>query len=149
MRSSGGIDLPRPGIVLGVTGSRHWKDRDLLFAWLDRFLEEQGPVRLVVHGGAEGADRMADEWAKSRGISTRAILPDYSRYPGGVAPLKRNSEIVETANKVVAFRAQGKSGGTDDCCAKARTAGKMYWPSPIRETYAKRPFPGKPRTVIE
>ena len=45
-----------------ITGSRDFANRELLFLTLDRLHEEHG-FTLLIHGDAQGADRLAGEWA--------------------------------------------------------------------------------------
>ena len=64
----------------------------------------------IVSGGAKGVDTTAREYATEHGIKLTEFLPEYSRYKRG-APLKRNIQIAEYADKVLAFW-DGKSRGT-------------------------------------
>lgn len=64
----------------------------------------------IVSGGAKGVDLCAREYAEKNGIKLTEFLPDYARYRRG-APLKRNLQIVEYADFVLAFW-DGKSAGT-------------------------------------
>jgi len=64
----------------------------------------------IVSGGAIGIDRCAEEYAKQHGIPTKIFLPDYNQFGKG-APLKRNVEIIEYADAVIAFW-DGVSRGT-------------------------------------
>ena len=64
----------------------------------------------IVSGGAKGIDTTAREYATEHGIKLTEFLPEYNRYKRG-APLKRNIQIAEYADKVLAFW-DGKSRGT-------------------------------------
>ena len=64
----------------------------------------------IVSGGAKGVDTTAREYATEHGIKLTEFLPEYNRYKRG-APLKRNIQIAEYADKVLAFW-DGKSRGT-------------------------------------
>ena len=64
----------------------------------------------IVSGGAKGIDTTAREYATEQGIKLTEFLPEYNRYKRG-APLKRNIQIAEYADKVLAFW-DGKSRGT-------------------------------------
>ena len=64
----------------------------------------------IVSGGAKGVDTTAREYAIEHSIKITEFLPEYSRYKRG-APLKRNIQIVEYADTVIAFW-DGKSHGT-------------------------------------
>lgn len=73
----------------------------------------------IVSGGAKGVDICAREYAVENGIKLTEFLPDYARYRRG-APLKRNIQIIEYADTVLAFW-DGESRGTKhviDTCEK-------------------------------
>ena len=73
----------------------------------------------IVSGGAKGVDQCAKEYAKSNNIKITEFLPEYERFKK-FAPLKRNKEIVNYADEVLAFW-DGKSKGTKyviDLCHK-------------------------------
>lgn len=56
----------------------------------------------IISGGAAGVDTLAEQAAALRGISFYKILPDYGKY-GKKAPLLRNTQMAESADRVVAF----------------------------------------------
>ncbi len=64
----------------------------------------------IVSGGAKGIDACAREYALSHRIKLTEFLPEYEKY-GKAAPLKRNRQIVEYADEVIAFW-DGVSKGT-------------------------------------
>ena len=73
----------------------------------------------IVSGGAKGIDTSAREYANANSIKCTEFLPEYSKYKQG-APLKRNLQIIEYADEVIAFW-DGKSKGTKfviDSCNK-------------------------------
>ena len=76
----------------------------------------------IVSGGAKGVDSCAAAYAKQNGIGLREFLPDYARYGRG-APIKRNYEIVDYADRVVVFW-DGKSRGTLSVIKYAEKVGK-------------------------
>lgn len=88
---------------VAVVGSRDIKDINL-----GEYLKDD--VTEIVSGGAKGADALAREFAIEHGIKLTEFLPEYNRYKRG-APLKRNIQIAEYADKVLAFW-DGKSRGT-------------------------------------
>ena len=84
-------------------------------------------VTEIVSGGAKGVDTSAREYAKEHGIKLTEFLPEYSRYKRG-APLKRNIQIVEYADMVLAFW-DGQSRGTKyviDYCKEHEIPLKIY-----------------------
>lgn len=64
----------------------------------------------IVSGGAKGVDTCAREYALAKGLKLTEFLPDYKRYGRG-APLKRNLQIIDYADEVLAFW-DGQSRGT-------------------------------------
>ncbi|MBQ8351098.1 MAG: hypothetical protein IJY20_03525 [Clostridia bacterium] len=56
----------------------------------------------IVSGGAIGVDRCAAEYAKENGLKLTEFLPQYALY-GRAAPIIRNKEIVDYADKVIVF----------------------------------------------
>ena len=81
----------------------------------------------IVSGGAKGVDTIARNYAISHNIKLTEFLPEYSRYGRG-APLKRNLEIINYADIILAFW-DGKSKGTKfviDSCEKMHKSVKNF-----------------------
>ena len=76
----------------------------------------------IVSGGAAGVDSCAAEYARENGLKLTEFLPQYEHY-GRAAPIKRNKEIVDYADKVVAFW-DGSSKGTLSVIRYAKKIGK-------------------------
>ena len=64
----------------------------------------------IVSGGARGVDTAAAEFAKLKGLKLTEFLPEYSLY-GRAAPIIRNRQIVDYADKIIIFW-NGASKGT-------------------------------------
>ena len=92
---------------LAVIGSRDFENIDMLNQVLMKHREE---ITLVISGGAKGADAMAEQWAKDKGIETLIFLPDWSKY-GRSAGVVRNQDIIKSCDMCIAFW-DGKSKGT-------------------------------------
>ena len=73
-------------------------------------------------GGAKGVDLCAKEYAKKNDLKNTEFLPDYNRY-GRAAPIKRNDEIINYSDEIVAFW-DGVSKGTQYTVKKAQKIGK-------------------------
>ena len=56
----------------------------------------------IVSGGAKGIDTCARDYALSHNLKLTEFLPEYNKYGRG-APLKRNLQIIEYADVVIAF----------------------------------------------
>lgn len=77
-----------------------------------QLLEENVPINAseIISGGAEGADKLAERFAKEKSLRLTVHLPDYAA-DGSKAPLRRNIAIVDEADYVVAIW-DGRSRGT-------------------------------------
>lgn len=109
-----------------VTGSREFTDRECVYkALYDEVLGSEVPTDVeVIHGGARGADTIADEAARRLGLPVRVFEPPYDRFGPEVAPMIRNSWLVgERPDVCLAFYSkQARNAGTRDCVAKCRAA---------------------------
>ena len=77
----------------------------------------------IVSGGAVGVDACAEKYAKEKEIKLTVFLPQYKRY-GRAAPIMRNKQIVDYADKVFAFW-DGCSKGTLSVINYAKKVGKV------------------------
>lgn len=107
---------------LAIVGSRTLTDAQLVADEADR-INAETPVTELISGGAAGADRLGEAWARTHDIPVRKLLPDWDRH-GRAAGIIRNSDIVARADRVIAFW-DGASRGTRDTIAKARKADKL------------------------
>lgn len=111
-----------------ICGSRGWHDpfaMEAVLAGLDVLAEGAGEKVVIIHGGArKGADKIAHQLAGSWRMERVSVEADWGRY-GKVAGFKRNQQMLDEYHPdvVFAFRADGKSNGTDDMIARARAAG--------------------------
>ncbi len=87
---------------------------------LDRVVSERGDI-FVIHGGASGADKLAGEWAASRGLPCAEVeaLWDYFGNPAG--PIRNSWMLLLKPDGVVAFK-DGSGHGTADMISKANRA---------------------------
>ena len=90
--------------------------RSLTVPNLEKYLPPE--TTEIVSGGAIGVDRSARRYAQENGIKLTEFLPDYSSF-GRSAPLRRNIEIVDYSDLVLAFW-DGISNGTAFVIAKCR-----------------------------
>ena len=100
---------------LAIIGSR-----SLTNLPLDQYVPED--TEEIVSGGAVGADTCAAEYARRMGLKLTKFLPQYERY-GRAAPIVRNKEIVDYADRILAFW-DGTSKGTQSVIRYAQEKGK-------------------------
>ena len=107
-------------MIVAVVGSRGLSGPDFSL-----FLPKD--TKKIVSGGAKGIDRAAVEYAKEHGIAFEEILPEYEKY-GRAAPIKRNRDIVLSADLVLIFW-DGVSKGTKsslELCKKEKRRYKLF-----------------------
>jgi len=78
----------------------------------------------IVSGGAVGVDHCAAEYAKANGFKLTEFLPNYPLY-GRAAPIIRNKQIVDYADKIFIFW-NGKSRGTLSVIKYAKQINKPH-----------------------
>jgi hypothetical protein len=83
-----------------VCGGRDFADRSGLYAFLDGL---EG-VSQVVHGGARGADALAGDWARERGIPVQVFHADWDREGKAAGPLRNERMAKAGADLLVAFK---------------------------------------------
>ena len=68
-----------------ITGSRNFDDYNVLKQTIEDVQKMQGEkITILLHGGAKGADLLAQNWADENNISTQIIKPDYEKYNGKI-----------------------------------------------------------------
>jgi len=105
-----------------VTGARLWPRMAYPVIW--QVLAAHNP-KLVVHGGCvEGADEMAERWARNNDVDSRIVRARWTADTGGKldrsAGPRRNRRMLELFpdRSVLAFP-YGNSKGTGDCIRQA------------------------------
>lgn len=90
---------------LAVIGSRSFDNAKVMQAAL-----KLHDISLLITGGARGADRLAENWAKAHRVPLRVFRANWDKH-GKAAGIIRNMEMVDAADKVLAFW-DGESPGT-------------------------------------
>ena len=103
---------------VAVIGSRTFNNYSLMKETLDKL-----DIKLIVSGGAYGADKLGERYAKVNDIKTRIFLPEWSKY-GKKAGIIRNKLIVSNSDIVVAFW-DGSSRGTLSSINMAKNSNKQ------------------------
>lgn len=104
-----------------VCGSRSWND----YAAIDDRIEALPAGAVLVHGGALGADTVADNHARRLGIPVE-VFPvtssDWDRF-GRRAGVLRNLTMLDSGPDLVIAFWDGKSRGTEHTITEARKRG--------------------------
>ena len=118
------VELAGVGGILGCFGSIQPTPENLgQLVHIARRVEDAIGRKLeIVSGGAKGVDTCAREYALANGLKLTEFLPEYNRYGRG-APLKRNLQIIDYADCVLAFW-DGQSRGTKFVIEHCKAQGK-------------------------
>ena len=108
-----------------IIGSRSIKDFDLA-PYISDDVDE------IISGGACGIDALAEAYADAHRISKHIIRPKYHLYKRA-APIKRNGEMVEIADKVLVIW-DGESKGTLSTINYAKKINKSITVINLKET---------------
>jgi hypothetical protein len=104
---------------LAIVGSRDFND----YEYLKKVLEPiRDKVSLIISGGAKGADTLGERYAKENNIPVQIFYPDWNKF-GKSAGFKRNVDIVNNCDAVVAFQIND-SKGTQHTINIAKEKGK-------------------------
>lgn len=109
------------GHRLAVVGTRWFEDFDLFVKILDR-LRLVKEIDVIISGGAEGVDSMAEHYAEVNGIPTEIYLAEWDKYGKG-AGFIRNKIIWDNSDIGLAIW-DGKSKGTAHSFDIAKKQGK-------------------------
>jgi len=93
-----------------IAGGREFTDKRQMELALEPLLSSYPFSIEIVSGGARGADRLGEKYAKNRGLKLTVMPADWDKYGKRAGP-KRNLEMAKYADVLVAFW-DGKSTGT-------------------------------------
>ncbi len=103
-----------------VCGGRNYTNKGVVFRFLDDFHAKR-PINQLIEGDCRGADRLAGEWAVSRGVPLRTfpVTPGEWDTLGKAAGNIRNQRMLDQGfpNVIIAFPG---NNGTADMCRRAR-----------------------------
>ena len=104
-----------------VTGSRDWPDYDAVLQAIREAIQDADDV-VIIHGGARGADDIADRVCEELDLPTEAYPAQWEKY-GRAAGRLRNKAMVELGADVCLAFPFGPSRGTRHCMREAKRAG--------------------------
>lgn len=83
-------------------------------------LGELQPFKLLIEGGANGADRLARDWAVSRGIHVATVEALWENYGKAAGPIRNEAMLLLKPDLVIAFPG---GAGTANMVKQAEAAG--------------------------
>ncbi len=79
------------------------------------------PITVIIHGGAQGADKLAGEWARLARIPVEIYPADWDKHGRAAGPLRNKRMIIEGKPELVLAFPGGR--GTANMVQQAREAG--------------------------
>lgn len=103
-----------------VCGSRRWRDRDKI---INRLADLPDPASVtIVHGNAQGADRIAHQEAQKLGLLVEPHPADWEQHGKAAGPIRNRAMAQMGADLCIAFW-DGRSTGTQHMIGEARRRG--------------------------
>ena len=110
-----------------VCGSRTFSDPLAVYSVLFGLTATVGddPDFVVIQGGANGADRLAANWADDFGCHSIEVPADWDRHGKAAGPIRNHKMLEHKPDVVWAFvdKPLVASRGTNDMVVRARSAG--------------------------
>lgn len=98
-----------------IAGSRTFSDYGILKGETDSFVEHlrskgllDNDEVIIVSGGAKGADKLGERYAKEHGYKCEVYFPDWSE--GNKAGILRNIVMGDTSDACIVFIVNGSKG---------------------------------------
>lgn len=111
-----------------VCGGREYNDRTHFFHFMDRVLEAIGgtgeaPKRdvVIIHGAARGADTLADDYGRERGLRIIRYPADWKTHKRAAGPIRNRLMLTEGQPHVIVAFPGGN--GTADMVSIGKKAG--------------------------
>lgn len=102
-----------------VCGGRNYRDSEAVNSKLDQIHAER-PIEAVIHGNANGADRLGGFWAKLRGVKCWPVPAQWAKFGRAAGPKRNQAMLGMGVDLVVAFPG---GRGTKDMVKRAEKAG--------------------------
>lgn len=104
-----------------VCGGRNFNDALTLGSWLGGIHKNDGPITLLIEGGARGADYMARKFAEWQKIPVKTFEADWDRYGNAAGPI-RNKQMLDEGKPDLVLAFEG-GRGTANMVEQAKAVG--------------------------
>jgi len=104
--------VPINGQTWLICGGRDFKDQTMFDSAMSELVAEFGCPRMIVQGGADGADAMAMEWGCRMAIDVQTEPADWMRHGKGAGPI-RNQKMLDKFSPRVVIAFPGGAGTLD------------------------------------
>ena len=112
--------IPINGQTWLICGGRDFMDWEMFSSAMSDLVRLRGMPRNIIHGSADGADRLASYWAEKHALDMQTFPADWKKHGRAAGPI-RNQEMIERKPDFVVAFPGGR--GTADMVRRARDAG--------------------------
>lgn len=103
-----------------IAGGRDFNNYELLKEKCNKILINKSDIE-IVSGGADGADRLGESYAKDMGYPIKYFPADWKKYGNAAGPI-RNKQMAEYADSLIVFW-DWQSKGTKNMIKNAQDIG--------------------------
>lgn len=91
-------------MIVLVCGGRDYDDKETLGLYLDFINKTHGEITKIIHGNANGADSLSQDWAMRHGIEFVKFLADWKTHGKSAGHIRNKQMLYEgKPDLVVAF----------------------------------------------
>lgn len=108
------VEVKKPIKKVLVTGSRDWTNVSKIQNTLS-LQEDNNSTMILIHGTASGADRIAEQYALSKGWKIESYPADWNTYGKSAGPRRNEKMVRESCPNVGLVFWKGNSSGTKNC----------------------------------
>lgn len=101
-----------------VCGGRDYSDRTTVYRELDALAPQP---TVIIHGGARGADSLAEDWAASRDVMSHVWLANWKAHGRAAGPIRNSYMLTDGKPDLIVAFPGGR--GTADMIRQAKRAG--------------------------
>ena len=107
-------------VRITIGGCRDFEDYEVFTGFVSECIEKMKPRDriIILSGHCKGTDLMAEKYADEMGYEIEIHTADWKKYGRAAGP-KRNAEMIQNSNAVIAFW-DGKSRGTKNLLEYAK-----------------------------
>jgi len=114
------VAVPTNGETWLICGGRNFSDACMFGEAMNEIIQLRGCPTRVIHGGAQGADFFAGNWAREMAIECVSVPADWKTHGKAAGPLRNARMLNDYQPKFVVAFPGGK--GTADMVRRAREA---------------------------
>jgi hypothetical protein len=95
-----------------ICGGRDFADQAMFDDAMSQIIQMRGVPRLIIEGGASGADKMAQAWAQRMGVWFMIERPEWECHGKAAGPI-RNQKMLDKYSPAVVVAFPGGTGTAD------------------------------------